>query len=470
MRRSFRFRMAARFTAAMFTGLLALSIFTYVVIRETLDRQINASLLNVASIQAASVTDSPDGEMRFHEWELTPEEAAQVRDLNRFAQIWNEDGESLLRTRYITTDLPVDRASLAEAAAGSIVWEEASFDGIPIRALYYPLGRLGVLHHQHVLQVAAPLETRNRLVRRTFWFLAGVVVLISAGAFGGSWWLAGRLVRPVHEITGQAEEIGAETLGRRISAYADSIEYQRLVHVLNTMLARLDDAFDAQRRFTADASHELRSPLTALRGELELARRRERSTDEYRRVLDSALEEVDRLARITDDLLTLARSDAGVLEPRLRTTDLAERAAAVIDRLDAEAGRRGLILRLEARGQALACVDPDLADRAIWNLVANAVKFTPEGGHVEVRVQEHDGGVRVEVADTGPGIPDGAADRLFDRFVQLDDARSAGTDHGAGLGLAIVKAIADAHGGRTDGGNRPGGGAVFGIWFPAGAT
>jgi hypothetical protein len=108
LNRSFRFRLSARFTAAMVAGLLVLSVFTYMAIRGALDREINASLLAVASIQASSLTDAPTGEMRFHEWELTPDEAAQVRDLNRFAQVWSEDGRSLLRMRYITSDLPLD--------------------------------------------------------------------------------------------------------------------------------------------------------------------------------------------------------------------------------------------------------------------------------------------------------------------------------------------------------------------------
>ncbi|MBI4408862.1 MAG: HAMP domain-containing protein [Gemmatimonadetes bacterium] len=467
MIRSFRFRLAVRFTATMAAGLVALSALTLVVLRETLDRQLDANLLNVASIQAASVTDAPSGEMRFHEWELTPEEAAQVRELNRFAQVWNEDGQGLLRTRYITADLPLDREALSQAVAGKLAWAEQVFQGLPIRSLYYPLGRLGQQHQPHVLQIAAPLHARNRTLRQVLLLLLGITLTVSGGTFLGAWWLAGRAVRPVHEIIDQAEAIEAGTLERRISAYADSREYQRLVQVLNTMLERLAAAFEAQRRFTADASHELRSPLTALRGELELARRRPRSPEEYERVIDSALEEVQRLSRVAEDLLTLARSDAGALEMRATRTDLAACARDVAERLRHEARAKRIELKLDALEPVAAYADGDLVGRMVWNLLSNAIKFTPAGGQVTLRVGTEEGSPVLEVADTGPGLPAEALPRVFDRFYQADPARTPGGNaSGTGLGLAIVRALAEAHGARVEAANRNGGGAVFRVRFP----
>ncbi len=468
MRRSFRFRLAARFTLAMGLGLLALSVLAFVAIRETLDRQIDASLIAVASIQAASLTDSPSGEMTFHEWELTPAEAAQVRDLNRFAQVWSEAGESLLRTRYITADLPLDREALRSAVGGELVWIEDVFEGIPVRSLYYPLGRLGPLHGQHVLQVAAPLETRNRLLRNAALLMAALLFVITAGALTGSWWLADRAVRPVQDIIEQAEEIGGPMLGRRISAHADSQEYERLVQVLNTMLARIDSAFDAQRRFTADARHELRSPLTALRGERELARRRPRDAPEYERVIDSALEEVVRLSRVAEDLLTLARSDAGVLQIRPAETDLVACARRVVDRVRISADARQVRMALSGLPEAVARVDEDLISQLLWNLIGNAIRFTPPGGQVEVAVARNGGSIDVRIADTGPGIPEDALERIFDRFYRVDEARTASAEaQGTGLGLAIVKVIAELHGAKLSARNRPGGGAEFTVQFAA---
>ena len=467
MSRSFRLSLAIRFALAMALGLIALSALTFFAIRAALDRQIDASLLAVASIQAASVTDAPSGEMHFHEWELTPAEAAQVRDLNRFSQVWSENGESLLRTRYITADLPLDTTALRDAMRGSVVWVEDAFQGIPVRSLYYPLGRLGMAHEPHVLQVAGPLEARNRLLRQSLLLMLALVVLITGATMAGAWWLADRAVSPVREIIAQAEEIGATTLGRRIDAHADTREYQRLVQVLNTMLSRIDTAFDAQRRFTADASHELRSPLTALRGELELARRRPRSPEEYERVIDSSLEEVVRLTRVAEDLLTLARSDAGVLAPRLSRVDLQQCARDVADRLRAGADARHVQLEVNANGPAVAMLDSDLVSRLIWNLLANAIAFTPAGGQVTVETGPHNGAIRLRVSDSGPGIPEDALPRVFERFFQVDEARTRSDDtHGTGLGLAIVRAIADLHGASVRAYNRPAGGAAFDVLFP----
>ena len=320
--RSFRFLLGIRVTAAMTAAVGAVAILSFLGLRQGLDRELNASLLNVATIQAAAVTDDPTGEMRFPEWELTPEEAASVRELNRYAQIWSADGESLVRGRYITEDLPLDPAALARAADDELVWTQGVFQGIPIRSLYYPLERLGELHNRHVLQVAAPLEARNRMLRSVGFLLLGILGTIAASTFAGSWWLAGRVVRPVDAIIDQAEGIARGEPHRRIEAYADTWEYQRLVQVLNQMLGRLRRPWKPRKRFAADASHELRTPLTALRGEIEVALRRDRTPEEYVRVLDSALEESERLSRLAEDLLTLTRSEAGVLKPQLQEVDL----------------------------------------------------------------------------------------------------------------------------------------------------
>jgi two-component system, OmpR family, sensor kinase len=467
MSRSFRVQLALRFTLVLAGGLTAVSLAGFLALRDTLDRQINSTLLNVASFQAASVTEAPFGGMAFHEWDLTVEEAASIRDLNRFTQVWDEGGESLLRTRYITEDLPLDADALRTAAAGDIVWRQQTFQSMPIRSLYYPLGRLGDEHEAHVLQVAAPLEARNRMLGRVALFLASVVVLASLGAYGGGWWLASHAIRPVAAIIDQAEAIEPGSERHRIRAYANTREYQRLVEVLNRMLARLNDAFESQRRFTADASHELRSPLTALRGELELARRRDRSPEEYRRVLGSALEEVERLCRVAEDLLTLARSDAGVMEPRLRRVDLAECAARTLERLRTKASAKEIDLRLDVTGPVPGLFDPDLLDRLVWNLVENAIKFTPSGGVVAIGVHANGGEALIEVIDTGPGIPSEKLERMFERFYRGDFVRTPSLENtGTGLGLSIANAIAEVHGGTLAASNREGGGAVLRVTLP----
>lgn len=464
---SFRLKLASRFAATMALACGAAWLTGVAALREVLDREIESTLLSVASLQAAAVTESPTGRMAFREWELTPQEAGSIRDLNRYAQVWTEDGRSLLRTRYIDEDLPLDRDALRAAAGGELGWAEADFQGMPIRSLYYPLGRLGDAHEQHVLQVAAPVERRNRVIAAAALFLGGVVMIAMGGTFFGSWWLANRAIRPVHEIIDQAEAVTPGVARHAIVAAADTKEYRRLVDVLNRMLKRLDEAFDVQRRFTADASHELRSPLTALFGELDLALRRERPPEEYQRVIRSALEEVERLSRVSEDLLTLARSDAGAMRPRLRNTDLVECANRTVDRLRVKADAKQSQLRLDAHEPVTGLFDPDLMDRLIWNLTENAIKFTPSGGTVDVRIEAIEDRVLLSVSDTGPGIPPEDLDRVFERFFRADEARRAAADGGgSGLGLSIVRAIVNLHGGEIRVANRPERGAVFTVELP----
>jgi len=466
MNRSFRFELALRATAAMVAGTVALAAITFFALRSVLDSEIDASILNVASIQAASLTDAASGEMRFHEWELTPDEAASLRGLIRYAQVWQADGVSLLRSRFMTTDLPLDREFLSQAADGALVWARARWEGAPIRTLYYPLERFGMAHERHVLQVAATLSSRNQMLSRVAGFFALLVLVMGATTYAGAGWLAGRAVGPVHEIIDQALSIRGGSLDRRIQAYAGVREYRRLVDVLNGMLERIHDAFEAQRRFTADASHELRSPLTAMRGELELALRRPREAEEYRRVVESTLEEVDRLSRITEDLLVLARSDSGAMEPRLETVEVGAVVSRVLDRLRGRAEVKGVALRLKAEGDAVATADPGLLGQVAWNLVDNGVKFTPTGGEVVVAVALEGPDLVLRVADSGPGFLH--PEHAFRRFFREDPARThAQPSDGTGLGLAIVEAVAKAHGGSAQARNRPGGGAEVTVRVPA---
>ena len=455
----------------MALSLASISVVSVLVLASVLDSDIDATVLSVAAIQTASLTNDLGGEMHFHDWELTPEEATSVRNLIRYAQVWQSDGLSLLRSQYMTSDLPLDSANLRRAGEGELVWMNGSFEGLPVRVLYYPLERLGEVHRGHVLQVAAPVSSRDALVLRVAVFLALLSLAVTAATFAGSWWLAGRAIRPVFEVIDQAEEIRATSLDRRIRSYADTQEYRRLVDVLNTMLTRIQGAFEAQRRFTADASHELRSPLTAMRGELDLALRREREPAEYRRVLESTLEEVVRVSRITEDLLLLARSDSGAVRARPEPVEVDGVVASVVQRLGAQANAKGLQVEVKCDGEPTAEVDPVLVGQVAWNLLENAIEFTPRGGRIRVSVEGDAEHVSLVVDDSGPGFPEGQIDQVFTRFFKADRARShRGGASGTGLGLAIVRAVAEAHGGQATASNVADGGARIEVRFPRSAA
>lgn len=467
MTRSFRFQLALRATVGAALGMTALSVVTLLTFRAVLDRELNRSISSVASIQAASLADGTNGGMHFHEWDLTPEEAASVSGLIRYAQVWQTDGVSLLRSRYMMSDLPSDAETLARADAGELIWMDQQFEGSPIRTLFYPLDRLGEGHEAHVLQIAAPLVARNEMLGRAGYFLILLTALLAGATFAGSWWLAGSAIRPIHEVIDQAEAIGGGSLDRGIQGYAETLEYQRLVEVLNTMLGRIRRAFESQRRFTADASHELRSPLTAMRGEIEVALRRPREPDEYVRILDSTLEEVMRLSKLTEDLLTLARSDAGALTPQLEMSDTVEIVTRMVDRLRPRAEEKGIELIMDAPESLSALLDPGLLGQCVWNLTDNALRFADQGGHVRVAVSERSDELVLEVDDDGPGLGDLDTSSPFERFFRADEARSRGPETaGTGLGLAIVKAAAEAHGGHATAENRSEGGARFTVRFP----
>jgi len=204
-----------------------------------------------------------------------------------------------------------------------------------------------------------------------------------------------------------------------------------------------------------------------MRGEIEIALRRPREAEEYASVLGSTLEEVMRLSKLTEDLLTLARSDAGALAPQVEAADAAEIAARMVDRLRPHAEAKGIDLVLDAPESLLALLDQGLLGQCVWNLTDNALKFADQGGHVRVAISERSGEVILEVEDDGPGLGDLDTSSLFERFFRADEARARDpATAGTGLGLAIVKVAAEAHGGHATAENRSQGGARFTVRFP----
>jgi signal transduction histidine kinase len=241
-------------------------------------------------------------------------------------------------------------------------------------------------------------------------------------------------------------------------------ELDRLAETLNGMLARLENTFGSMRRFSADAAHELRTPLTALKGTLEVALRAERTGAEYRAALDSALEEVERLVRLAEDLLLLSRSSAGPESPRARV----ELEGLVLDAADVGARLakdRGVSVRVGAVAPLTVLGDAGALRRALLNLVENGVKYTPASGRVEIGVAEAGGVAVIAVEDTGPGIDPRDVERIFEPFVRLDAARDRESG-GSGLGLAIARSIVVAHRGTLAVERTGPGGSCFTIRLP----
>jgi len=298
--------------------------------------------------------------------------------------------------------------------------------------------------------------------------LASIVVAGTAATLMGAWHFTSSAVRPVAEITAQATGIEAGTLDQRIVAHADTEEYEGLVAVLNRMLQRLERSFAAQRRLTADVSHELRTPLTVLRGEIEVALRAPRSQREYEQVLRSGLEEIAYLTELSEDLLLVTRTEAGLVSARRVATDIERLVGDRLDTLRRRFEERDLAVdRSLHAAQPGVLIDPELIGRLVDHLLENALQFTPVGGRIKVQLGPLPGaGVRLAVENSGAGI--GAADlpHLFEPFYRSDPARTRTQDGGTGLGLALVASIAHLHGGLARASSVPGESTRFEVDLP----
>jgi heavy metal sensor kinase len=269
----------------------------------------------------------------------------------------------------------------------------------------------------------------------------------------------------VDRITRAAERISAEDLSRRLALPLPDDELGRLASAFDAMIARLDDAFQRQRRFTADASHELRTPLAAMRARADVALTRPRAQGYYVEVIAAMREESERLSNLADSLLMLARADSGHL-PELADADLAEVLAEVGEHAAARARERGIVLEVTLTQTTLVRGNATWLRQLVLNLLDNAFRHTPPGGRVTLALQPAPDGAVLTVADTGDGIPPEHLPHIFERFYRADPgrARAAG---GSGLGLAICDWIARAHGTRLDVQSAPGSGTTFTLQLPS---
>lgn len=356
-------------------------------------------------------------------------------------QVTTPQGEQVFRSERIRdAGLPVPSSP---PAPGQTLFVDRNLDRgrfhISNRGVVGPSGPL-------VVQVAAPLEQNERELGEllaVLW-LAGPLALVSA--LVGGYFLARRALAPVDRMTAEAGAITAAHLDRRLQVGKHGDELDRLALTLNGMIARLERSFEETRRFTADAAHELRTPLSVIHNAAEVALSSPREADQYRRFLEDILEEEERLKRLTEQLLFLCREDAGLL-PELRQPVclemLVRQAAEPMGEL---ASANGLTLTVGKLSACRVAGDPDGLRRLLFNLLDNAIKYTPEGGRVEVQCECQDGSAELIVTDTGIGIPSEHIPHIFERFYRVDPARSQEAG-GTGLGLSICRIIAESHGG-----------------------
>ena len=354
-------------------------------------------------------------------------------------------------------------AELSQARRGRISLTRAA-NGENIRITAAPLARPG-----WTAVAGVSLESFDSTMSQAERDLAGAGAFFVVIAGAGAYWLARAALSPVERLRRQVAALSARDEEAVLEIPATRDEIAALAATMNDLLSRLQRALSRQRAFVADASHELRTPLAVLCGELELADRPGRSREQLGAAVRSAAGEAERLARITSDLLLLARSDEDRLSLRLEPAGLRSLLARSAELAGPRLAQAGLSCRVDAPAGLRARIDPDWISQAVGNLLGNALRFAPRGSVIVLAARASGADLDIEVRDDGPGFPAEFLPHAFERFRRPDSGRSRG-DGGAGLGLAIVQAVASAHGGVAVARNIPGGGAAVTLHLPDAAV
>ncbi len=449
-----RLRVTLAFAAAMALVLAGVGLFLFFRLEAQLDESIDNGLRSRAGEVSALARESGTGLSRSHKAPLIEQEES-------FAQVLTGDGRLVDSTPQLGERPVLGSPELARASRSPTFFERGGVPGIEANArlLAVPIdARNGEL----IVVVGSSLGDRNEALDSlaTLLLIGGPVALLLASLAG--YGAAGAALRPVEAMRRRATAISASGPDERLPVEGAKDELQRLGQTLNEMLDRLEAGLERERRFVDDASHELRTPLTLHKTELELALRHGRSEEELRAAIASALEEIDRLVQLAEDLLVVARSEEGKLAIALEPLAVADLFMAVSERFRARASEAGRFLVVE--GAAPLAVEGDRLrlEQALTSLVDNALRHGE--GEVRIWAVENGSGVRLHVNDRGGGFPPEFVAQAFERFSRADAARGRG---GSGLGLAIVETIALAHRGKAGVKNDPDGGADVWIEIPA---
>lgn len=431
-----------------------------------LDREDDQFLADIVHIVRAFLRDRPEdaaGLRQAIEWEWAARRYARV-----YVRVLDEAGQSLIETAGMSTELQPDLfpSPIAVSSEPDLGVEAHGADGALFRVLAARAAVGSGRGRTRVIQVALDQAREQTLLaeyRQRLWVVLSVsLVACTVVGYG----IARRGIRPVREIAQTAERISSSTLNSRIDLTGLPAELSALAETFNRMLEGLEDSFERLSRFSADIAHELRTPINNLRGEAEVALNRRRTPAEYQEVLASLLEECLRLSQMIDSLLFVARAESPQTEIARERVNISRELSLVRDFYEPAAAEASVNLTVAAPDTLSVEVDRTLFQRAVSNLVANALGHTPPGGHATIKAVQDGATVRVEVLDTGHGIPPEHLSRVFDRFYRIDGSRSAQA-RGLGLGLAIVRSIVRLHGGSVEITSEPGFGTCVSLSFPA---
>ncbi|MGO8757291.1 MAG: heavy metal sensor histidine kinase [Terracidiphilus sp.] len=470
-RRRLRRTLAFRLTAAYsFAGLLLVLLGTaslYVVLRAELDRSTDLFLADKLHVLRTMLQERPDDEDGLRE-EIELESAAR-RYQQFYIRLLDKHGVPILTTPGMTEQL--DLAELVSRTQGrpehSISMIGKQGQAFRVASAAAPVGRLNA--GNDTIQIAIDISQEEALLARyRLWFWA--ILLATSVLFPVvGYRIARQGIRPVEEIAATARRITSTNLRERIRAEGYPLELASLAGTFNEMLDRLDESFELVSRFSADIAHDLRTPVNNIRGEAEVALARARTVDEYRGVLESSLEEAVRLSELIGDLLFLARAESPLKHVERQKADVCELLGTVREYYEASASEGGIALVTAASAEPITAeLDRALMLRAVSNVVSNAIAHTPPGGTVKLAAAADGEAIRIDVSDTGTGIPADALPRVFDRFFRVDPSRSKASG-GTGLGLAIVQSIMTLHGGSAEIASEPGRGTIVTLRIHAAA-
>ncbi len=456
MIKSFRLQLTAWYLLLFTAVFVAFSLFLYGLVSRGLYRRLDDNL----SAQAQTAVRLFLDELDENHGDASAAAREIIADLNRrgvLVAVFEGD-------RLLASSVAVENPAALELAhrAGSAQPELRATvarlgESKATRLVAHPFVIDG--RHYVVLAGESLQATREELdLIRSGLYIALPLALLIAGA--GGFLLATRSLAPLRWMAEQAKSITDKNLNQRLDIGAAHEELQLLVDSFNELLARLDQSFETMRRFVADASHELRTPLSVIRGEADVALGRDRSPGEYRESLDVIQDEARRLTRLVDDLLNLARADAGHVNLRIEEFYLNDLLAECCRALQAASDAKNIDLQCACPGDIAFRGDQELIRRLVLNLLDNAIRHTSEHGKILVKLEASGKELRIQVADTGIGIPPEAAPHIFERFYRGDQARSR-QNGGFGLGLSIVKWIAESHRGEVAFTSEPGAGATF---------
>jgi heavy metal sensor kinase len=458
MFRELRWRLTALYVALLTGVLLLFSAGVYVAVHAALMENFDEVLVDQAAFVAQAI-DIEDG---------VPELKQEVllsghRNDDHFTRLYATNGTLVFDDTTDGPQVPDIPSVIGSALRGEKSLTQVQAGADTLRVATFPILHKGRI--AGVLQVGVSLADIEHTLRTILTVLLVMIPATVLLASGGGLFLANRALAPIDAITRTAQRISAENLSGRIGLVGPDDEVGRLARTFDTMLARLEVAFTRQRQFAADASHELRTPITAIIGQIDVALGWPESAESYRATLVTVREQAQRLARLASDLLFLARADVQPAARAVEPIDLSSLLPAVVTQVEPLAAARKQTIGLPALPAGMVDGNEDQLIRLLLNLLDNAIRYTPPGGRITLGYTRENRNIVISISDTGPGIAPEHLPHVFDRFYRVDRGRSR-AQGGSGLGLAIAQSIAELHGGQITVESVVGQGSTFTVSLP----